>query len=185
MRQCRSTEPGRGPAEPGRRPAMPSRAGLVLTAAAVIAFACGCGSSAAGTAGTGGTPAKNGPTITVKAQSVPGVGKVLVNSQGYALYVFAPDDHRSVTCTGACAGTWPPLMLPSGGRVAAGAGVTQTLLGSDPDPSGGRVITYDGWPLYTYTGDVQPAQATGQNIDLNGGEWYVIRPSGQPLIPAP
>jgi hypothetical protein len=25
----------------------------------------------------------------------------------------------------------------------------------------------------------------GQNVDLNGGEWYVIRPSGQPLIPAP
>jgi predicted lipoprotein with Yx(FWY)xxD motif len=58
------------------------------------------------------------------------------------------------------------------------------LLGSDPDPSGGRVVTYDGWPLYTYADDVQPGQATGQDIDLNDGEWYVIRPTGQPLIPA-
>ncbi len=108
-----------------------------------------------------------------------------MNSNGYALYVFAPDNHRAVTCTGACAGTWPPLMLASGSRPAAGAGVRLALLGSDPDPAGGRVVTYDGWPLYTYAGDVQPGQANGQDIDLNGGEWYVIRPSGRPLIPAP
>jgi len=39
--------------------------------------------------------------------------------------------------------------------------------------------------LYTYTGDIDPGQATGQDIDLNGGDWYVLRPSGQPLIPRP
>ena len=76
-------------------------------------------------------------------------------------------------------------MLPSGSRPAAGPGVKAALLGSDPDPAGGRVVTYDGWPLYTYTADVQPGQATGQDIDLNGGAWYLMRPSGQPLIPAP
>ena len=30
-------------------------------------------------------------------------------------------------------------------------------------------------------GDVKPGQHTGQGIDLNGGAWYVMRPSGQPL----
>jgi predicted lipoprotein with Yx(FWY)xxD motif len=121
--------------------------------------------------------------VTVLARSLPDVGAVLVDSQGYALYVFAPDDHRAMTCTGTCLGTWPPLMLPSGDALAVGSGVKSTLLGSDPDPAGGRVVTYDGWPLYTFTGDTQPGQATGQDIDLNGGKWYVIRPSGQPLIP--
>ena len=47
------------------------------------------------------------------------------------------------------------------------------------------MVTYDGWPLYTYTGDIDPGQATGQDIDLNGGDWYVLRPSGLPLIPRP
>jgi predicted lipoprotein with Yx(FWY)xxD motif len=155
---------------------------LALGCAATLALAAGCAGGA--TAGT--APAKNGQTVKVDARSVPGVGTVLVTSKGYALYVFAPDNHRAVTCTGACAGTWPPLTVPSGAALAAGPGVKQTLLGSDPNPAGGQqVVTYDGWPLYTYTGDVQPDQATGQNIDLNGGEWYVIRPSGQPLIPAP
>jgi predicted lipoprotein with Yx(FWY)xxD motif len=123
--------------------------------------------------------------VTVAVRSLPGVGTVLVNSRGYTLYVFAPDNHRAVTCTGTCAGTWPPLMLPSGSRLGAGAGVKPALLGSDRDPAGGRVVTYDGWPLYGYAGDVQPGLATGQDMNLNGGEWYVIRPSGSPLIPAP
>ena len=177
MRQSR-------PADPGRHPAVPPRAGLALMAAAVILVACGCGGSPSSGPATGAT-APGGGTVTVMARSVPGVGTVLVDSQGYALYVFAPDDHRAITCTGTCLGTWPPLMLPSGVRLAAGPGVRSMLLGSDPDPAGGRVVTYDGWPLYTYAGDVAPGQATGQDIDLNDGEWYVIRPSGQPLIPAP
>ena len=47
------------------------------------------------------------------------------------------------------------------------------------------MVTYNGWPLYTYTGDVEAGQATGQAIDLNGGPWYVLRPSGAPLDPGP
>lgn len=156
-----------------------------LASAAALLLASGCGSASAGGSSAGSTPAGGGQTVTVLARSMPGVGAVLVTSEGYALYMFAPDDHRAVTCTGACAGTWPPLMLPSGGSLAAGPGVNAALLGTDPDPAGGRAVTYDGWPLYTYTGDVQPGQATGQDIDLNGGAWYVLRPSGQPLIPAP
>jgi predicted lipoprotein with Yx(FWY)xxD motif len=154
-----------------------------------LALAClavsACGSASAEATSKTGKTAKNGQTVAIAARAVPGVGTVLVTSAGYALYVFAPDNHRAVTCTGACAGTWPPLMLPAGAGLAAGPGVRQSLLGSVPDPAGGRVVSYDGWPLYGYSGDVQPGQATGQDIDLNGGEWYVIRPSGQPLVPAP
>ena len=154
---------------------------LVLALASLaILPASGCASAA-----TGGTASGSGKPVKVEASTVPGVGKVLVTSAGYTLYMFAPDNHRAVTCTGACAGTWPPLMLPDGAALLAGTGVKQSLLGSVPDPEGGRVVAYDGWPLYGYTGDVGPGQATGQNIDLNGGEWYVMRVSGQPLVPAP
>jgi predicted lipoprotein with Yx(FWY)xxD motif len=155
-----------------------------LGCAAALTLAAGC-SAAAATGAPGNSAAKSAVTVKVDARSVPGVGTVLVTSTGYALYMFEPDNRHSVSCTGACAGTWPPLQLPAGAAPAAGPGVKPSLLGSDPDPAGGRVVTYDGWPLYTYTGDIQPGQATGQNIDLNGGEWYVIGPSGQPLIPAP
>ena len=165
---------------PGRRtrPFRPFLLALML--AATLA---GC----AGSSGqpSAGTTAASGVKVTVAAKSLPAVGQVLVTSGGYVLYMFQPDNRRTVTCSAVCAGTWPPLKLPAGATVAAGPGVKQSLLGSDPDPSGGRVVTYNGWPLYTYTGDVQPGQATGQAIDLNGGEWYVLRPSGSPLVSLP
>ncbi|MGO9780409.1 MAG: hypothetical protein ACLPKE_07265 [Streptosporangiaceae bacterium] len=165
----------------------PVRAGCGAVAGAWVAvlLLAACGSTAAAGAQSAAKPPRHGPAVQIMARSLPDVGTVLVTSKGYALYMFGPDNHRSVTCTGVCAGTWPPVKLPAGGSLAAGPGVSAALLGSDPDPGGGRVVTYDGWPLYTYTGDIDPGQATGQDIDLNGGDWYVLRPSGRPLIPGP
>ena len=120
--------------------------------------------------------------VTITATSIHGLGTVLVSSGGYVLYVFALDDRRQVVCTGLCAATWPPVRLPASATLVAGPGVRAALLGSDPDPAGGRrVVTYNGWPLYGYTGDVTRGQYTGQGIDLNGGDWWAMRPSGQPL----
>ena len=152
-----------------------------LAAAGLAALACAaaaCGSSSP-TADHPVAPA--GPAITILARSLPAVGTVLVTSRGYALYMFEPDLQRQVTCTGLCAATWPPVTISPGARLVAGPGVRAALLGSDPDPAGGRVVTYNGWPLYTYSGDVQPGEDSGQGIDLNGGVWYLMRPSGQPL----
>jgi predicted lipoprotein with Yx(FWY)xxD motif len=169
---------------PGRRPGARSAAGPALAWSAAVLLAAGCASAPAGGRPASGTRAPGSRAVTVMARRLPDDGTVLVTSKSYALYMFAPDKRRAMTCTGACAATWPPLRLPPGSRLVAGTGVKRALLGSDPDPSGGRVVTYNGWPLYTYTRDFQPGLATGQDLNLNGGEWYVIRPSGQPLIPA-
>ncbi len=106
---------------------------------------------------------------------------VLTDGAGYALYVFAPDDRRAVTCTGTCALTWPPLIVTAGRRPVLGKEVRAGLVGTDTAPDRSHVVTYDGWPLYTYTGDIDPGQATGEGIDMNGGAWYLIRPDGAPL----
>jgi predicted lipoprotein with Yx(FWY)xxD motif len=164
---------------PGSRTACRALAAAALMVLATAA--AGCGSSAAS-----GKPGRSsGPAVTILARNLAGAGTVLVTSRGYAMYMFAPDDQRQVTCTGLCAATWPPVKIPARARLVAGPGVHADLLGSDPDPSGGRVLTYNGWPLYTYSGDVQPGQDTGQGIDLNGGVWYLMRPSGQPLSQGP
>jgi predicted lipoprotein with Yx(FWY)xxD motif len=101
-----------------------------------------------------------------------------VNSQGHALYIFAPDAHKSVTCVGACAQVWPPLKVTASKPTVSGQ-VKASLLASDPDSAGGRVVTYAGWPLYTYVGDAGAGTANGEAENLNGGVWYVISPSGQ------
>ncbi|MDN5913980.1 MAG: hypothetical protein L0I76_02490 [Pseudonocardia sp.] len=76
------------------------------------------------------------------------------------------------------------MRLPDGETPVAGSGVQVALLGTVEAPEGGRVVTYSGWPLYTYVDDAVPGQATGQALDLNGAPWYVLRPSGELVVPA-
>ena len=52
--------------------------------------------------------------ITVDAAPVSKLGTVLVTNKGFALYMFAPDAARHVTCTGGCASDWPPLLVRPG-----------------------------------------------------------------------
>jgi predicted lipoprotein with Yx(FWY)xxD motif len=117
--------------------------------------------------------------VTVEAAPVGKLGTVLVTNKGFALYMFPPDAARHVTCTGGCATAWPPLLVHAGETIAAGPGVRPGLLGTAPNPGGGRVVTYKGWPLYAYLGDASPGHAAGQGVNADGGYWYVMRPSGQ------
>jgi outer membrane protein assembly factor BamB/predicted lipoprotein with Yx(FWY)xxD motif len=128
-------------------------------------------------------PAK--PGVQISTRTIPGLGPVLVNAQGRALYMFVPDNDKKVTCVGSCAEVWPPVFLPSGQKPIASGQVKQSLLGSDPDPAGGQVITYAGWPLYTFVSDTAPGKATGQGLNINGGLWYVISPSGGVIKTSP
>ena len=121
--------------------------------------------------------------VTVERAELGRLGTVLVTNKGFALYTFPPDAAQHVTCTGDCASAWPPLTLHTGQTAAAGAGVRAGLLGTAPDPGGGRVVTYHGWPLYTYLGDSSPGHAAGQGKNDDGGYWYVMRPSGQIVSP--
>lgn len=162
-----------------RRPLAAAAVGLP---AALLLAACG---GSAGAAGGGPAPSASGSPAPAHAQvkvaRVKGDGNVLVNAGGYTLYVYAPDARRGVTCTGGCAGTWPPLL--STGTPSAGPGVSASLLGTDKTPGGQTVVTYNKWPLYTYDNDAGPGVASGQGIDLNGGYWYVMAPDGTPIVP--
>ena len=110
--------------------------------------------------------------MTLKATTIGGVG-VLTNAHGFTLYYFAPDTPAASKCTGTCTAYWPPVT----GDPRAGPGVTGKL-GTITRPDGSVQATYDGHPLYTYIGDNGPGQASGNNIDLNGGFWYEVRVSG-------
>lgn len=147
------------------------RAGLIALVAVL----------AAGLAAGSGVAASRQATkaATVNTRSVKKLGTILVNSKGLTLYMFVPDHQKKVTCKGSCAAAWPPLKLKQGQKPTAGGSAKAKLLGSDKNPSGGRVVTYNRWPLYTYAGDSKPGQTNGQATKLNGGLWYVLSPSGK------
>jgi hypothetical protein len=79
--------------------------------------------------------------VTVSADTVSGLTRILVTNKGYALYVFSPDAASQVTCTGGCATAWPSLVVPAGDTAAAGAGVRPGLLGTRPGRQAGRHLS--------------------------------------------
>jgi predicted lipoprotein with Yx(FWY)xxD motif len=145
---------------------------LFLGVAATLAFA------AAAPAVVAKPTAARTTVVRVSTRKLPKLGVVLVDSRGRTLYMFVPDKRSKVTCVGGCAVVWPPVKLTSAAKPAASGLAKLALLGSDRNPAGGRVVTYDKWPLYTYVADTAPGQAKGQALNLNGGFWYVLSPAG-------
>jgi predicted lipoprotein with Yx(FWY)xxD motif len=156
---------------------------LALIAAAIAILSSNSGKST--TAATSSTPAtrssaaaSSSGSVALSTRTIPHLGTVLVNGQGRTLYVFMPDAASKVTCVGACAVTWPPLKISSGQKAATSGAINASLVGSDSDPSGGRVVTYQNWPLYLYVADPTAGTYNGQGLNSKGGVWFVVAPSG-------
>jgi len=132
-------------------------------------------------AGCGGNPGSSRPSanrdIALSVSSIPGLGRFLV-TDGWTLYMYPPDRQRKVTCNSVeeCQQAWPPLFVTAGHTVLAGAGVDRALIGTMAG-DGGRVVTYNHWPLYYYIGDRKAGEVNGQDQGFN---WYVIAPDGIP-----
>jgi predicted lipoprotein with Yx(FWY)xxD motif len=160
--------------------------GLALGTAATVA-ACGSPSSstAAGSPGSSvPAGASSAASATISAKSVPGVGTVLVNGQGQTLYMLTSEKGGKITCTEAngCTQAWPETLVTNGATTAkAGSGVQASLLGTVKDASGNLEVTYNHWPLYTFSGDSGPGAAKGQGLASFGGTWYVLNESGNPV----
>jgi predicted lipoprotein with Yx(FWY)xxD motif len=104
-------------------------------------------------------------------------GRVLFDSDGYALYLFTRDGKRS-KCNGDCATAWPPLRAR--GKLVGGKGVKERLLGKVKRRDGTKQVTYNGHPLYNYVDDPQGVVLC-QNVEEFGGLWYVVKRSGEPV----
>lgn len=120
-----------------------------------------------------------GRHVTVKASTVPRLGTVLVTGTDKPLYTYAPDKAHTVTCSGICSLDWPALGVRSANSLVAGPGVDQHQFGTVNSSGSLRVVTYHGWPLYTFSSDRRAKQFTGQGKFAYGGYWYAIRPSGE------
>ena len=69
-------------------------------------------------------------------------------------------------------------MLTTSGRPIAGAGVNASLLSTTQRKDGSVEVVYSGHPLYYFSGDKQPGDITGQDLDSFGALWYVLSPDG-------
>jgi predicted lipoprotein with Yx(FWY)xxD motif len=149
---------------------------LALAVAAIlIVSACGAGndSSAADSTPSGGQ--------TVAVSNVDGVGDVLVDAQGAALYASDEEAGGDVLCTESCLAFWDPLTVPEGADLPTGADLGGKL-GVVKRPDGARQVTLSGRPLYRFTEDTGPGVVTGNGFaDSFGSQaftWHVATPKG-------
>lgn len=146
---------------------------LVLLGLAVLALAAsGCG----GAASAGGSATTSSSSTTVAVKHVDGVGNLLVDSKGDALYSPDQEANGMILCKGSCTSIWVPLTL-SGGAKPAGPGDVNTMLGTVHRPDGSMQVTFRGKPLYTFAEDASPGMVTGNGVqDQFGGRqftWHV------------
>jgi predicted lipoprotein with Yx(FWY)xxD motif len=120
-----------------------------------------------------GARADAAPTLTVRSSAY---GPMVFDGRGFALYAFTADRGRQSACYGACARAWPPYLVR--GKLRAGRGTKQRLLGTIRRADGSRQLTYAGRPLYYYIGERRPGQVLCQNVREFGGLWLVVRPGG-------
>jgi predicted lipoprotein with Yx(FWY)xxD motif len=138
--------------------------GAVLSATLVLA-ACGGG-------GGEGSPTRastTGATTTVAVKRVDGIGRVLVDAAGKALYSSDQEAGGKVRCTGGCTSFWEPLTVRSGTPdPVPGAGELDVVT----RPDGARQVTANGKPLYSFSEDA-PGQGTGNGFsDDFGGRHF-------------
>lgn len=122
------------------------------------------------------TPAGNivdaaGCIVVIRENDVASSNGILVggsdsSNPGYSLYVFDNDlGAPGSNCNGGCASSWPPLLVADGG--ASGVLGLGTVMRND----GTVQATYEGRPLYFFSGDNAAGDTNGQGL---GGVWWLV-----------
>jgi predicted lipoprotein with Yx(FWY)xxD motif len=92
----------------------------------------------------------------------------MAKADGQVVYTYAKDSKDGPpSCTGSCASVWAPVTgVPKAGPADSFPGTFGLVTAAN----GEKVITYNGYPLYTFVG-APPLSTKGNGID---GVWHVI-----------
>ncbi len=147
----------------------------VLAALAVA----GCGSSSNTSRSSAPPKTANGQSATVGVANE-NLGNILVDSQGRTLYLFRSDAGMKSACTGACAIDWPPLRAT--GKPTVGVGATASIVATSARSDGRPQVTYNGHPLYLFSGDQKSGDTNGEGVNAFGGLWYALSAAGDQIV---
>lgn len=107
------------------------------------------------------------PGVVLTVQADPGTGLVLVDDKGRAMYVLdtAPTDTNA----------WKPV---TGTPTSTDARVNNSLVGSTTMANGTKQATYNGKPLYYYSGDSASTDRKGQGMKASGATGHLVDTAG-------
>jgi predicted lipoprotein with Yx(FWY)xxD motif len=151
---------------------------LLVAALAACGSNNNSGSASQSNHKTSGVSSATHAVLSVRSTKL---GKVLVNKSGDTVYLFTADSKNHSTCNPSCLGYWPAVKAT--GKVPSSLPGINATIGTTSDMSGAKIVTANGWPLYTYVKDAKPGDVTGEETNLFGGKWYVVSPSGNKVEP--
>jgi predicted lipoprotein with Yx(FWY)xxD motif len=154
------------------------RVAIPVATIALAAAACGSSSSAKTTPAAATTGKASSSSVTLDTKSG-AAGTYLTDGSGKSLYEFKSDTATMSSCIGACVSAWPPLTSSS--AVTAGSGITASDIGTLTRSDGGKQVTYNGHPLYYFSGDTAAGQTNGQGSTAFGAKWWLLTPAGAPI----
>jgi predicted lipoprotein with Yx(FWY)xxD motif len=106
---------------------------------------------------------------TIKISINPGVGLVLVDSNGMTLYYFTKDVIGKSNAAGAILQSWP---IFNAGSFIVDASLNPQDFATITRDDGQKQTTYQGWPLYYYSKDKVPGDVLGEGV---AGMWFVLK----------
>jgi predicted lipoprotein with Yx(FWY)xxD motif len=138
----------------------------------------GCGSTTdeGGSASDSGSPSR---TDAVLGTSDTDLGEIVVAGSGRTVYVFDKDTDGTSACSGACAENWPAVAADTAEPTVDGVTADVGTISRD---DGTMQVTLDGMPLYTYAGDSDAGDVSGQGVQ---GVWWVVAADGAKVTAAP
>jgi len=99
------------------------------------------------------------------------IGTILVDPEGFTLYIFTNDTAGESTCNEGCIENWPAVP----GDTAIGSDLDASLFGTTTRADGTEQLTVNDQPLYLYAPDAAPGDINGQGV---GGVWFVVDTDG-------
>jgi predicted lipoprotein with Yx(FWY)xxD motif len=124
-----------------------------------------------------------------KQAQIPTLGHtILATTSGRTLYSLSAETKGRFICTGACASTWRPLVVPAGVKPTG-----PVKLATVERPDGRTQVTFKGRPLYSFSGDSKAGDVNGEGIK-DVGTWHAAvtgkatpqpEPQPQPEPPYP
>jgi predicted lipoprotein with Yx(FWY)xxD motif len=98
------------------------------------------------------------------------LGEVLTTAGKQAIYVWNREPKGTIRCTGACAAAWPPVLVRKGVRVPMHVEGIMGDFGTIRRAGGGRQLTLNRRPLYTYAHE-KPGQVLCNDVD----DWFAVK----------
>jgi predicted lipoprotein with Yx(FWY)xxD motif len=144
-----------------------------------VAAACSGAATAAPAASPSAAPAASaaasaaGGSVVMTATVGSNGTLVVASSNGMTVYTFDKDVANSgmSACSGGCLTKWPALTAPAGSTPTAASGITGKLGTITRTDDGTLQVTYNGKPLYFFSGD----KAAGDSNGIYTG-WSAVKP---------